>query len=268
MYNTIKLGSKGEDVKKLCNLLGVKERELFDEDLVNSVKGYQKSKGLGADGIVGFNTWTSLLTERKLKTQKVDDNDYKIYAEMLGIEPEVLKAVVKVETGGKSGFLASGKCSILFEAHYMYNLLRSSGRNDLQSLLNRYPGIISKTWNKRLYKGGEREWSRLELAKTIDEDIANKSASWGMFQIMGANYSKCGCNSIQEFVDLMCRSEYDQFVLGIKYIKNAGLIPYLKSKSWGTFAKNYNGPGYKDNNYDTKLKTAYYQFKNESTKKK
>lgn len=268
MYNTIKLGSKGEDVRKLCNLLGVKEREIFDNDLSNSVKGYQKSKGLGADGIVGFNTWTSLLTEKKLRDQKVEEEDYNIYAGMLDIEPEVLKAVVKVETGGKSGFLASGKCAILFEAQYMYSLLKASGRNDLQTLLNKYPGIISKTWNKNLYKGGEREWNRLEVARTIDEEIANKSASWGMFQIMGANYSKCGCNSVQEFVNLMCRSEYDQFVLGIKYIKNAGLIPYLKSKSWETFAKKYNGPGYKENNYDTKLKNAYYQYKNESKKKK
>lgn len=263
MYSTIKLGKTGDDVKLLCNLLGVKERTVFDEELDNTVRGYQKFKGLDADGVVGFNTWSALVIDKKRKdSKKVTAEDYKTFGQMLNVEPEALMAVVKVETGGKSGFLDSGRPSILFEAHYMYNLLKKSGRGDLETLLKKYPGIISKVWNKSLYKGGEREWNRLETARTIDKDIADQSASWGMFQIMGANYSKCGCSSVSEFVELMEESEYSQFVLGIRFIKNTGLVPYLQAKNWDGFAKRYNGSGYKENKYDTKLKTAYQNYKN------
>lgn len=264
MYSTIKFGKTGDDVKLLCNLLGVKERNEFDNDLDQRVRDYQTSKGLDSDGVVGFNTWSALLGDKKEgDAKKVVDSDYIEYGKMLGVEPEALKAVVKVETGGKSGFLASGRPTILFEAHYMYNLLKQSGRGDLEALLKKYPNIISKTWNRSLYKGGEKEWNRLESARTIDSDIANKSASWGMFQIMGANYSKCGCSSVSEFVRLMEQGEYSQFVLGIRFIKNTGLVPYLQAKNWEQFAKRYNGAGYKENSYDTKLKKAYYDYKSE-----
>jgi hypothetical protein len=266
MYSTIKLGKTGEDVRMLCNLLGVKERETFDPDLDNLVRGYQKAKGLDPDGVVGFNTWTALIIDRKYnEAKKVTPQDYKTYGDMLGVEPETLMAVVKVETGGSTGFLPSGRPTILFEAHYMYNLLKKSGRGDLEALLTKNPGIISKVWNKSLYKGGEREWNRLEAARKIDEDIADQSTSWGMFQIMGTNYSKCGCSGIREFVSLMETSEYSQFVLGIRFIKNTGLVPYLQAKNWEQFAKKYNGAGYKQNSYDTKLKKAYYDFKNKKT---
>lgn len=268
MYGNIKLGKTGDDVKILCNLLGIKERTTFDSELDKLVRDYQKSHGLDPDGVVGFNTWTALIIDKKNSdAKKVLDQDYKTYGNMLGVEPEVLKAVVKVETGGSSGFLPSGRPTILFEAHYMYNLLKKSGRGDLEVLLKKYPNIISKVWNKSLYKGGEKEWGRLETARTIDEDIADQSASWGMWQIMGSNYSKCGCSDIREFVNLMQTSQYSQFVLGIRFIKNTGLIPYLQNKNWDQFAKSYNGAGYKQNSYDTKLRKAYYEFKNANTKK-
>ncbi len=262
MYATLKNGKTGEDVKRLCNLLGVKERTVFDAELEDIVRGYQKSKGLESDGIVGFNTWASLVMDKKLGDSKVVlDSDYKTFGDMLGVEPEVLKAVVKVETGGKHGFLDSGRPIILYEAHYMYNLLKKQGRGDLEALLSKYPALLSKTWNKNLYKGGEREWNRLEAAiNYIDEETALKSTSWGMFQIMGANYQKCGCSDVFEFVKGMKESEYSQFVLGIRFIKNTGLVPYLQAKNWAEFAKRYNGSGYKENAYDTKLKKAYYDY--------
>ena len=268
MYSTIKLGSNGDDVKILCNLLGVKERNVFDSDLDNTVKGYQKTNGLDPDGVVGFNTWTSLIIDKKKSDSgKVLKEDYITFGKMLGVEPEVLMAVVKVETGGSSGFLASGHPKVLYEAHYAYNLLKKAGKGNIEELLRKYPALLSKVWNKSLYKGGEREWNRLEAArKYIDKEIADQSTSWGMFQIMGVNFSKCGCSSINEFVKLMEQSEYSQFVLGIRFMKNTGLIPYLQAKNWAEFARRYNGSGYKENSYDTKLKKSYYEFKNKSGK--
>ena len=58
-------------------------------------------------------------------------------------------------------------------------------------------------WDKSKYLGGVHEYKRLELAKEIDEECALKSASWGMFQIMGFNHLYCGCKDVFEFVKKM-----------------------------------------------------------------
>ena len=61
-------GSKGSEVRTLQILLNVKNgaKLIVDGDFGTltrqAVIAYQKSKGLTQDGIVGKNTWTSLLT--------------------------------------------------------------------------------------------------------------------------------------------------------------------------------------------------------------
>jgi len=43
-----------------------------------------------------------------------------------------------------------------------------------------------------LYKEGEAEYERLLRARRINEDAANASTSWGLFQIMGFNHAAWG----------------------------------------------------------------------------
>ena len=57
---TLKKGSKGEDVKQLQILLGIKADGIFGKQTEQAVIEFQKSKGLVADGIVGNKTWTAL----------------------------------------------------------------------------------------------------------------------------------------------------------------------------------------------------------------
>lgn len=59
--NTIKKGSKGEDVKKLQMILGVEVDGVFGPITEQAVKEYQKKNNLEADGIVGPKTWNKLL---------------------------------------------------------------------------------------------------------------------------------------------------------------------------------------------------------------
>ena len=56
----LKLGSKGEDVKKLQSKLGITADGSFGLKTEQAVKDYQKSKGLTVDGIVGNKTWNLL----------------------------------------------------------------------------------------------------------------------------------------------------------------------------------------------------------------
>lgn len=261
MYGTIKKGASGDDVKLLCHLLEVSEKNIFDEELDKVTKEFQTKNDLVSDGIVGWNTWKTLLIRKKSKDAgKVTEEDFNTFADLLGCEVAALKAVLKVETGGRSGFLASGRPQILFEAHLFYKNLKKTNANP-DFLMTKYPNLISKTWNKALYKGGEKEWDRLEEARKINTDAANMSASFGLGQILGSNYMLCNCKSVQEFVDKNCESEYQQLLLFIEFLRKTNLVQYLKTKDWAKFANGYNGPGYKQNAYDTKLQQAYNSYK-------
>lgn len=242
-------------MKSIYELLGIDENS--DKDA--AIKEYQKSHGLKADGIVGYNTKLSLLVDDRNKyhySPTVSDFDYNLFSELLNVSPKAIKAVVKVESNGH-GFLKSGKPVILFEPHIFYRELKNENINPEPLMSEENKDLLSKTWNKALYKGGEKEWDKLNRAERISKSAAIKSASWGLFQIMGFNYKSCGCSSLNEFYTKMCIDEFNQFILFIGFIKNQNLIQYLQTYNWSEFAKRYNGPGYKQNQYDTKLYNAF-----------
>lgn len=56
----LKNGSKGSDVAKLQNKLGLKADGIFGPATEASVRKYQKENGLVADGIVGMKTWNMM----------------------------------------------------------------------------------------------------------------------------------------------------------------------------------------------------------------
>ena len=66
---TLKFGSKGEDVKKLQSYLNLYTDGIFGKMTEESVKQFQKDNGLVSDGIVGAKTWDKLeqLFSGKLK---------------------------------------------------------------------------------------------------------------------------------------------------------------------------------------------------------
>lgn len=76
-YPTIKLGSKGPDVKKAQKLLIAKGYSCgaagadgdFGAGTYNAVKKFQADNGLEADGIVGANTWAALLKTEQPKPE-------------------------------------------------------------------------------------------------------------------------------------------------------------------------------------------------------
>ena len=59
----LKNGSKGEDVKKLQEKLGVEAIGTFGPKTEAAVKAWQKANGLDDDGIVGDGTWSKLFGE-------------------------------------------------------------------------------------------------------------------------------------------------------------------------------------------------------------
>ena len=79
-YPTIKLGSKGSDVKKAQQLLIAKGYSCgaagadgdFGAGTYNAVKKFQADNGLEADGIVGANTWAALLKTEQPKPEQTE----------------------------------------------------------------------------------------------------------------------------------------------------------------------------------------------------
>lgn len=253
----LRIGSTGSDIKRLQEYLGLVPDCNFGQSTLDSVKHFQAKNNLEPDGIVGKDTWLNLYLKYRKPSDNVTYQDYDFMSYYLGCDISSLKAVQFVETGGKSGFIEPEKPTILFEGHIFWQRLKFYGINP-ENYSRLYPKIVYPKWTKAFYLGGVQEYSRLSQAEKINKAAALESASWGMFQVMGMNYKLCDCKNVFEFVDLMKKSQFNQLLLSVKLIYS---IPKMRnalsSRNWPLFARLYNGPGYKKNNYDIKLKEAY-----------
>ena len=260
--NTIKYNSTGNEVDILQTLLGIPHNPAheFNRTTHQAVVDFQKRNGLDANGIVDYKTWEMLLFRDDSPKYGITESDYDRAAMLLDCDPAVLKAVQKVETGGKGGFLPSGRPTMLFEGHIFWQQLRARGIEP-QEVASGNEDVLFPKWTKSHYKGGEAEYGRLLRARRISEDAANASASWGMFQVMGFNYAACGESSVARFVRSMYQSECRQLLLGVRFIKgNRPMLAALQKKDWKAFARLYNGLAYAQNRYDDKLSRAYSSF--------
>lgn len=185
----------------------------------------------------------------------IKQSHYQEAAETLGVSVPVIKAVASVE-GGSSGFVTGTNLpKILFEGHYFHKF--TGGIFD-----NKAPTISYPKWTKDYYSSGKGEYSRLKEAIELNgnnPEPALKSASWGRFQIMGANHEPAGYATVEDFVDWMSMGETYQLFAFVSFIMNTELADELQSGDWAKFARGYNGPAYKKNNYDTKIAEQFRQ---------
>ena len=182
----------------------------------------------------------------------LSEKDYEQSARELQCETAALKAVVDIESRG-SGFLPDGRPKILFEAHIFSRFTKHKFDED-------FPHISSPGWNRSLYKGGKGEWDRLAEAVNLDRRAALMACSWGLFQIMGFNFTLCGFTTIEAFVEAMKGGEDRHLDAFVAFIKTVHLDDELRRHDWAGFARGYNGPGFRANRYDTKLNLAYQKY--------
>lgn len=215
---TIRLNSTGPDVELLQQLLckwgyKVNGTGVFDAETDAAVRKFQRDGRLDADGIVGKRTWDLLQNEdaRALSSYRINDADYERAAGLLGVEVAAVKAVLEVETGNKGGFLSPGYPTILFEGHIFWNQLKERGI-DPEKYRKGNEDILYPKWDKSHYKGGIKEYDRLEKARAIHREAADSSASWGLAQIMGFNYKACGCKNVSEFVGDMTETRAGSWI--------------------------------------------------------
>ncbi|MEB3025818.1 N-acetylmuramidase family protein, partial [Parvimonas sp. M13] len=183
-----------------------------------------------------------------------------------------IRAVIEVESGGgwftdmradilnldgPGGFIDGDMPKILFEALWFHRL--TNGRFTAS-----HPKISSNKWDKSLYVGGQNEYRRLHEAMLLDELAALKSASWGMFQIMGFNHQLAGYSLVTDFVVAMKKSEANHLAAFLSFITNSSyqgskLIDLLRKNDFNGFAGGYNGEG-QIALYGGKLSAAFKKY--------
>lgn len=255
--NTIRRGSNEPDVILLQSYLELEPDGVFGSKTEAALKMFQKEYGLDSDGICGAKSWKVLQAEYDTPNM-ISGDDYKEAADSLGIDVSLVKAVTEVEAAGR-GFENNRRPRILFEGHIFWSRLKKQNV-DPEIFEKDHSGILYPKWDRSKYLGGEKEWTRLEEAWSINKKAALESASYGLFQIMGFNYEACGCKNVFEFVSDMFFSEGCQLKLFCKFCKSLGLEKYLRDHDWAGFARRYNGPEYAKNEYDKKLEAAFKKY--------
>lgn len=180
--------------------------------------------------------------------KRLSDADFDRAAAMLGVDEASIRAVAEVESIGH-GFLPNGEPVILFERHIFRRLTEGKFDADYPDISDRVPGG---------YGAKSQQHARLQRAGALNREAALGSASWGLFQIMGFNYRACGFSRLQDFINAMYADEGEHLKAFCGFIRgNPELHKALKQRDWATFARIYNGPSYRRNQYDTKLARAY-----------
>ena len=152
--NTIKLGSKGDDVKLLQKYLGVTVDGNFGPMTDRKVREWQKANGLLSDGIIGPKSWSIILGETSNKNG-------------IGISNGMINFICQWETGKKFGYTMTAKDLNGYDLHdagghktYGYGLLCHPN--------GKYMDTIKKVWTQK-----ELEQLFLQHAKQASTKIDN-----------------------------------------------------------------------------------------------
>lgn len=181
-------------------------------------------------------------------------------AKNYGIGYANLKAIIEVETNGQGFYTINGTFDsripkVRLEDHKFHEY--TNGKYDKSHK------HLSSPNRRNIYNlGGAGEYNRFMEAYMLDGMAAVRATSWGLGQVMGDNWRSCEYKTITAFLLAAHQSEETQLDMMLRFMDNhpKNLIDLADAGEWAQFAKYYNGPSYKDNNYDTKLATAYQKY--------
>ena len=184
--------------------------------------------------------------------------DFEAAATIIGCDVATIRAVWEVESNGQP-FGFDGRPTILFEPHVFS---RETGHRFDKT----HGGVSYPRWGQKPYPRGtaaERHtanWDKVIYAARLDRDAAYRSASYGAPQIMGFNFADCGFADVHAFVAAMSESAGAQLRAFLALIQAWKLDDEMRERRWADLARRYNGPGYKVNSYDKKLKEAHERY--------
>lgn len=265
---------------------------VFGEKTRAALLAFQRAQQLPLTGIADPGTWyhlragtgtrppTGVQPRQPLSQADIGQEIRRIKA-VTGqdIELAAVEAVCRVESAGR-GF-ADGHPLVRLEGHKLWSQAKQLGIDPAVWAVEG-AGLLHEQRTGIYNKTGVAEWRRLEQARLLCDkmfagrqvppnnelgvakpaDLADLSASWGMFQIMGFNWQLCQQASLDDFRTKMEKSEAAQLALFFDFlIGKKGALEALAKRDWTTFARLYNGSSFRENRYDTKLAQYYYEAK-------
>ena len=145
------------------------------------------------------------------------------------IDPNVLRAFIAVESGGR-GFAENGKLIIQFEPAWFKR---------------KAPYAPSGKWSLNKIERQAAEWEAFNSAFKIDPNAAMESTSIGLPQIMGFHYKRLGFETVGKMWDFFKVSEENQIECLIVFLcTDSRLYKAVQEKDWHMIAYIYNGSGY------------------------
>lgn len=226
-------------------------RALADLQVFLNLKGAD----LKVDGLRGPKTRAAIIeTFRNRTAPAITDHAIEIIAIRLGCTQRQLRAVARVEGSG-AGWDKSGLLTCLWERHYLWRFIRIA----IPFLSSPSPGGYTIDANGN---GINDSWEKLADAALRWPGWAFECASFGKFQVMGANWRALGYAAARDFVWKLSRDETAHYEAFERYIKANGLEAALRRidanpENARAFARGYNGPGYAKGDYHTKIAFAW-----------
>jgi putative chitinase len=161
----LKVGSSGEDVKKLQEKLGLGADGIFGPGTEKAVKAWQAANGLTADGIVGDGTWGKMFGANNTTAATIPSSAFKLGA-LKGHIPESVIAQIP-ETAAKFGIT-----NVLRLAHILGQCAHESGNfkifvenlnysaDGLKKIFPKYfPGNLNESYARQPEKIANRVYS-------------------------------------------------------------------------------------------------------------
>ena len=160
-----------------------------------------------------------------------------------GLEPYHLLGIGEVETRNDPG--SEGRPLIRVERHYFRD------RVD--------PDKMRRADQLRLFTNPSSQadrWNNYGKLAQLNDRAAKESHSWGIGQVMGANWQSLGYEDVDDFVNAALTGPEGQFYQMARFLDVNGLMASLREGNLEKVARVYNGPNHAQNNYVAKLRSA------------
>lgn len=165
----IKIGSKGDDVKKLQEKLGLPADGIFGKKTEESVKSFQTKNGLIPDGIVGDSTWSKMFGAPEVISEKKSGS---------GLDLNKLKGKIpnSIFELLEPAFKKYEINTVLRAAHFLGQIAHESGDFTIKTESMNYstPARIVEIWPSRFNLDGSNNKKNANLFIKNQELLAEQ----------------------------------------------------------------------------------------------
>lgn len=185
-------------------------------------------------------------------SQTLTQANYDAAATLLGCDVRAIRAVAKVESGGRGGFLPDGRVLVRLENHKLWQYWGKVNPALFRKHFGFDPQVTYKlhkfssdgvTWKMQHVDDPSREWQAFDLALSLDRNAALLSSSFGMFQPMGFNHGVCGWADVESFFADLQESEAYHLKAFVNFCLAKGLKGAFQKLDFNTIERVYNGGG-------------------------